>query len=294
MLLQLYSLTLGSHAPRRPCPQAPPGRTPPRPPSALSTRHIPVAVAASTRVQSAHSARAPSSREVVTGGQPKERSQTHSHCAQFALSPSLSVPQPLCLLSLCLSLPRQCSQPSRTRGLSEAKSTPKGSAWPSPRRSFSKRECTSVPARTFRRGPRPLARGPGFSGFHWLPHRVPAGLAGPMGPRYRAQRRREGFVGNQRHLQGSDASQTLCGSQQSRTDGNIPLPTHWFQAWRFSLSYHGTLWWVRKPGGCPCGRLPQQLRVQRTKVELEVGQDPFSFRACRSSPSCLILVWLEG
>lgn len=52
------------------------------------------------------------------------------------------------------------------------------------------------------------AQGPGFSGFHWVPYRVPAGLAGPSGSRYRAQRRREGFVGSRR--QGSDASQTLC------------------------------------------------------------------------------------
>lgn len=61
-----------------------------------------------------------------------------------------------------------------------------------------------------------------------------------------------------------------------------------------------------RPGGVPClltvpsggsgnwvaapvGGFPQQLRVQRTKVELEVGQDPFSFWASPPCLCCLIL-----
>lgn len=59
-------------------------------------------------------------------------------------------------------------------------------------------------------------QGPGFSGFPWVPHRVPAGLAGPAGPRYRTQRRREGFVGSQR--QGYDASQTLVQKIPAESD----------------------------------------------------------------------------
>lgn len=158
---------------------------------------------------------------------------------------------------------------------------PRGRAPESP---FSKREGASVPAHTFRRGPLGSRAG---TGLFWLPLGAPPGssrFGRPGGAEIPRPAQAGGVCGRPEARLRCLPDPGAEDPQQSRTDRNIPLPTHQFQAWRCSLSSHSTLWWVRKLGGCPCGRLPQELRAQRTKVELEVGQDPFSFRASPPAP----------